>query len=171
MGPPQDSNKTRDNFIRDLKNLKTSIQEIEHKTPTTCNDVHATLARDPKVNQDGDTKTDEMTNGDTLHGYNHQYARDAETVNHLQQDPPERQHTGSIETPLTADPNDTTTVPTTQTPSLFKLPDFREHHENKRTLMTKSIAPFKIAIRRIENLLQKITATKDTAQRYDHAQD
>ena len=35
--------------------------------------------------------------------------------------------------------------------------------------MTKSITPFKTEIRRIENLLQKITATQDTAQRCDHA--
>ena len=35
--------------------------------------------------------------------------------------------------------------------------------------MTKSLAPFKTELSRIENLLQKITATQDTTQRCDHA--
>ena len=36
--------------------------------------------------------------------------------------------------------------------------------------MTKSIAPFKKGIRQIEDLLQKLTTTPDTAQRCDYAQ-
>ena len=45
--PPQDSDITIAVFVRDLENLEASIQEFEHKTLTTRDDVNTTLTPDP----------------------------------------------------------------------------------------------------------------------------
>ena len=62
MESPQSRDIARDDFIKDLENLKTSIQNIEHKTSITRSDLHTASAQDPKLDQDGDTKKDEKVN-------------------------------------------------------------------------------------------------------------
>ena len=47
MESPQSRDIARDNFIKDLKNFKASIHNIERKTSITCNDLHT--ASTPKL--------------------------------------------------------------------------------------------------------------------------
>ena len=159
MKSPQSSNTARGDFIKSLENLKASIQKIEHKIPMTSSGLHAASAQGPNLGQDKDTSKYGKINEAALHGRNHQSTREAETVSHTQQNPPP-----------TKEPNGTEEVTTTQadkkkTPSLFDLPDFGKRPPKIRALMTKSIAPFKKGMHQIEDLLQKLSTTPDTAQR------